>query len=162
APCLLPSSLSADPPTLRQVVSRTFEAGLRGSSALGQGRLRYSAGLYRTEGSDDIYGLATSLSARFFQNIPGTLRQRLEPDATYREDRLTAYVSYALVAATFDADITLPSPSNPLADAAGDIQVRRGDTLPGIPRHRVKFGAEYVVADGLTLGGDVQVMSSQF
>src|SRR6202011_2740054 len=29
-PCLLPSSLSSDPPDLKQVVSYTYEAGLRG------------------------------------------------------------------------------------------------------------------------------------
>jgi iron complex outermembrane receptor protein len=162
APCLLPSSLAADPPSLKQVVSRSVEAGLRGSSALGRGRLTYSLGLYRTEVRDDIYGIATSLSAGFFQNIPGTLRQGGEADATYRDDRLTAYVSYAYVAAIFDTDILLPSPSNPFADADGNIRVRRGDTLPGIPRNRLKLGAEYVLAPHLTIGGDLQVMGSQF
>ena len=162
APCLLPSSLSADPPGLRQVVSRTFEAGLRGATPLGSGRLTYSVGLYRTKVSDDIYGVATSLSAGFFRNIPGTLRQGGEADASWRGGRLTAWASYAYTAATFEADILLPSPSNPLADAAGDIQVRRGDTLPGIPRHRLKLGAEYEVAKGLTVGADLQVMGAQF
>ena len=162
APCLLPSSLAADPPGLRQVVSGTVEAGLRGASALGRGQVTYSLGLYRTDVRDDIYGVATSLSAGFFQNIPGTLRQGGEADWAYRDDRLTAYVSYAYVAATFDAAVTLPSPSNPFADTAGDIHVRPGDQLPGIPRHRVKFGADYEIAHGLTLGGDVQVMGAQF
>jgi iron complex outermembrane recepter protein len=162
APCLLPSSLSADPPGLKQVVSRTFEAGLRGASALGAGRLTYSVGLYRTKVSDDIYGIATSLSAGFFQNIPGTLRQGGEADATWRGDRMTAWASYAYTGATFDADILLPSASNPLADAAGNIEVRRGDTLPGIPRHRLKLGAEYEIAKGLTLGADLQLMGAQF
>jgi iron complex outermembrane receptor protein len=161
APCLLPSSLSADPPGLKQVVSRTVEAGLRGSSAVGRGAVTYSAGLYRTDVRDDIYGVATSLSAGFFQNIPGTLRQGGEADATYRDDRLTAYLGYAYVAATFDTAVTLPSPSNPFADAAGDIHVRPGDQLPGIPRHRVKLGADYEVARGLAIGGDLQVMGAQ-
>ncbi len=162
APCLLPSSLSADPPGLKQVVSRTWETGMRGSSALGRGRLTYNVGLYRTEVRDDIYGVATSLSAGFFENIPGTLRQGGEADATYRDDRLTVWANYAFVAATFDADVLLPSPSNPLADAAGDIRVRPGDALPGVPRHRVKLGAEYELANGLTLGADLQVMGAQF
>ncbi len=80
APCLLPSSLSADPPNLKQVVSRTFEAGMRGESSLGAGRLSYSLGLYRTEVHDDIYGVATSLSAGYFRNIPGTRRQGFDVD----------------------------------------------------------------------------------
>ena len=162
APCLLPSSLSADPPRLRQVVSRTFEAGVRGASALGGGQLTWSLGLYRTKVSDDIYGVATSLSAGFFQNIAGTLRQGGEADATWRGNRLTGWLSYAYTAATFDADVRLPSPSNPLADAAGDIEVRRGDTLPGVPRQRLKLGADYALTPRLTLGGDLQVIGSQF
>lgn len=162
APCLLPSSLSADPPNLKQVVSRTFEAGLRGSSALGRGELSYSLAVFRTKVSDDIYAVATSLSAGFFQNIPGTLRQGVEADATYRDGRLAAWLSYALTDATFDADVLLPSPSNPLADAAGDIRVRPGDRLPGIPRHRVKLGADYALTRRLAIGGDVQVAGAQF
>jgi iron complex outermembrane recepter protein len=31
-PCLLPADLSGDPPTLRQVVARTYEFGLRGNA----------------------------------------------------------------------------------------------------------------------------------
>lgn len=162
APCLLPSSLSADPPRLRQVVSRTYEAGVRGASALGGGQLTWSLGLYRTKVSDDIYGVATSLSAGFFQNIAGTLRQGGEADATWRGDRLTAWLSYAVTAATFDADVRLPSASNPIADAAGDIDVRRGDVLPGVPRQRLKLGADYALTPRLTLGGDLQVIGSQF
>lgn len=162
APCLLPSSLSADPPGLKQVVSRTFEAGLRGSSALGRGRLTYNASLYRTKVSDDIYGVATSLSAGFFTNIAGTLRRGGEADAAWRGERLTFWASYAYVAATFDADVLLPSPSNPRADAAGDIHVRPGDDLPGIPRQRFKLGGEYALSRRLTVGADLQVMGAQF
>ena len=161
APCLLPSSLSADPPVLKQVVSRTFEAGLRGASALGRGQLTYSAGLYRTKVSDDIYGVATSLSAGFFTNIAGTLRQGGEADATWRDDRMTVWASYAYVAATFDADLLLPSASNPLADAGGNIHVRPGDELPGIPRQRFKLGGEYALTPQLTVGADLQVLGSQ-
>jgi iron complex outermembrane receptor protein len=162
APCLLPSSLSADPPNLKQVVSRTYELGLRGSRPLAHGRISFSLGLYRTEVHDDIYAVATSLSAGFFQNIAGTRRQDGELDVSYRDDRLTAYASFAHVDATFETDLTIPSPSNPLQDANGDISVRRGDHLPGIPSNRLKFGAEYALQPGLRVGGDLQVLSSQF
>jgi iron complex outermembrane receptor protein len=33
-PCLLPTNLAGDPPTLKQVIAHTFEAGLRGRFAL--------------------------------------------------------------------------------------------------------------------------------
>jgi iron complex outermembrane receptor protein len=162
APCLLPSSLSADPPNLKQVVSRTFEAGVRGSRPVGRGRLSFSLGLYRTEVHDDIYAVATSLSAGYFQNISATRRQGGELDVSYRDERLTIYASFAHVAATFDTDLTIPSPSNPFQDENGDIRVQRGDHLPGIPNNRFKVGGEYSVLRGLKVGGDLQWLSSQY
>ncbi len=162
APCLLPSSLSADPPNLRQVVSRTYEVGLRGSQPILHGQLTYSLGLYRTEVRDDIYAVATSLSTGFFKNIRGTLRQGGELDLAYRDRRLTVYASTSVVDAVFATDLTIPSPSNPLQDANGDIHVRRGDQIPGIPRFRFKLGAEYWVLRGLRVGGELQVLSSQY
>ncbi len=162
APCLLPSSLSVDPPNLRQVVSRTWEAGLRGSRPVGAGNLSYSLGLYRTEVRDDIYGVATSLNAGFFQNIAGTRRQGGELAVTYRDKRLLAYLSYAYVDATFDTNVLLPSASNPVHDANGDIQVRPGDQLPGIPRHRLKLGTDMAVVGAFRIGGDVQLLGGQF
>jgi len=161
APCLLPSSLSADPPGLRQVVSLTMEAGVRGDRALGAGSLRYSLGLYRTDVRDDIYGVATSLSAGYFQNIPGTRRQGGEFDLSYRDARLSAALSYAYVAATFASSLTLPSPSNPFSDANGDIHVRPGDRLPGIPRNRLKLALDYQLTPALKLGAEAQAVDDQ-
>jgi iron complex outermembrane receptor protein len=161
SPCLLPSSLSADPPGLRQVVSSTVEAGVRGAGAVGTGHLSYSLGLYRTDVRDDIYAVSTSLSAGFFQNVPGTLRQGGEFDLDYRAARLSARLSYAYVAATFTSDLTLPSPSNPFADANGDIHVRRGDSLPGIPRNRLKLGLDYQLTRALKIGAEAQAVDDQ-
>ncbi len=87
-PCLLPSSLSADPPGLKQVVSHTFETGLRGSVAAGAllpGSLNWTFGLYRTDLDNDIYGVATSVSAGYFQNIGSTRRQGLDAGLHYRQ-----------------------------------------------------------------------------
>ena len=162
APCLLPSSLSADPPNLKMVVSHTFEAGVRGSRPLGRGQISYSLGLYRTDVDNDIYAVATSLSAGFFQNISGTRRQGGDLTVTYRDRRLLAYVSYSYVDATFQTDLTLPSPSNPFQDTDGNIHVRIGDHLPGVPKSRLKVGADVEVLKGLRLGGDLQVISGQY
>jgi iron complex outermembrane receptor protein len=162
-PCLLPSSLASDPPTLKQVVSHTWEAGLRGAlAAPGGGTLTWNAGLFRTDVDDDIYGVATSLSAGFFQNIGRTRREGVELGARYHSARLTAWASYSFVDATFQSALALPSPSNPFQDGAGDIQVRPGDRLPGIPRHRLKAGADYEVHAGWTVGGSVAWVSDQF
>ncbi|HVZ19919.1 MAG TPA: TonB-dependent receptor [Vicinamibacterales bacterium] len=154
-PCLLPSSLSADPPTLQQVVSHTYEAGLRSSTRTrgrSAGSLTWSAGWFRTNLTDDIYGVATSLSSGFFQNIGETRRQGLETHLAYTDARWSVFGTYDVIDATFQASLRLPSPSNPLADDHGDISVVPGDRLPGIPTQQVKAGATYRLTPPWRLG----------
>ncbi|HEY8003075.1 MAG TPA: TonB-dependent receptor, partial [Phenylobacterium sp.] len=52
-PCLLENALVADPP-LKQVVSRTWQAGLRGSSNAAGARVDWRIGGFRSENDDDI------------------------------------------------------------------------------------------------------------
>jgi len=163
-PCLLPSSLSSDPPTLKQVVSHTFEAGLRGRfsvPAREDSTLSWNAGLFRTDLHDDIYGVATSLSAGYFQNIGGTRRQGADLGVTYHDDELSIFANYSFVDATFRSNFTLNSPSNPFQDANGDITVRPGDHLPGIPQHRLKAGIDYRLLEGWVIGGTMTLVSDQ-
>jgi iron complex outermembrane receptor protein len=158
APCLLPSSLSSDPPTLRQVVSHTWEAGLRGRFSmrrLGPGRVNWNADLFRTDLEDDIYGVATSLSAGYFQNIGATRRQGAELALAYHGPRLSAFLSYSYVDATFQSAFLLRSPQNPYADAEGDIRVRAGDVLPGIPANRIKLGVDLQLNSAWRFGADL-------
>ena len=56
----------------------------------------------------------------------------------------------------------LSSPNNPYADANGNIQVMPGDSLPGVPRHRLKFGADYSVTPEWKVGGDFVYNSSRY
>ena len=164
-PCLLPSSLASDPPTLKQVVSHTYEFGLRGSFAVpsvAPGRVTWDAGLFRADIDDDIYGIATSLSTGFFQNIGGTRRQGAELGLKYRDDRISAYANYSFVDATFQSALTLNSPSNPFQDANGNIHVTPGDHLPGIPQNRIKAGIDYLVLDGWTVGTTLTYFGAQY
>lgn len=165
APCVLPSSLSSDPPTLRQVVSHTWEAGLRGrfsASPLGAGLFTWNASVFHTDVDDDIYGVATSLSTGFFKNIGGTRRQGVDLGLRYYDDRISAFLDYSYIAATFQSALLLPSAQNPGANANGDIQVRPGDVLPGIPAHRVKLGADYRVTPCWLIGADITYESGQY
>ena len=157
-PCLLPSSLSSDPPNLKQVVSHSYETGLRGN----WGDLGWNAGVFRTDLDDDIYGVATSLSTGYFQNIGGTRRQGAELGLHYRIGELSLFADYSYVDATFQSALLINSPSNPYQDANGDIQVTKGDRLPGIPRHRLKAGADTEILEGWTLGGTVTWVSDSF
>jgi iron complex outermembrane receptor protein len=165
APCLLPSSLSSDPPTLRQVVSHTWEAGLRGHFSLPEiapGSITWNASLFRTNVDDDIYGVATSLSSGYFQNIGGTRRQGAELGLKYEDERLSMFLDYSYVDATFESAFLLNSPQNSFADANGNIQVEPGDVLPGIPANRIKAGADYRVLPSWIVGADIVYESSQF
>ncbi len=163
-PCLLPSNLAGDPPTLRQVMSHTAELGLRGrDSAVGAaGELSWNVSVFRTLLQDDIYGIATSVSEGFFQNIGDTRRQGVEAGLTYKSDAWSAYLNYSYVEATFQSPLTVPSPSNPYQDQNGNIQVLPGDRLPGIPQHRIKAGADYKISPPWTVGASVNFVSAQY
>jgi len=160
-PCLLPSNLSGDPPTLRQVVARTVEFGLRGraADALGAGTsLSWNVSAFRSRLHDDIYGVATSFRQGFFQNIGATQREGLEANLNLHSSKWSTYANFSLIQATFESALTVPSPSNPYRDAAGNIQVVPGDLLPGIPRQRLKLGADFKATRSWTVGGALSVV----
>lgn len=170
-PCLIESFLTGDPP-LKQVVSRTGEVGFRGESlnALTNERINWSFGLFRTLNQDDIISVASPTSGRgFFQNAGDTLRQGIEASISYQSQRLFLYANYAFIDPTFQSSLELASPNNPSPDVvpcAGDptencINVRPGDTLPGVPRHRFKAGFDYWLTPKWKFGSDLIAASDQ-
>jgi iron complex outermembrane receptor protein len=165
APCLLPTNLAGDPPNLKQVISHTSELGLRGklADATGPGsEIQWNVSVFRTLLKDDIYGIATSVSQGFFQNIGDTRRQGVEAGINYRSSTWSSYVNYSFVQAQFRSPLVVPSPSNPFQNALGDIQVEPGDRLPGIPEHRLKVGVDYKIAPSWTVGATVNIVTSFF
>ncbi len=163
APCLLPSSLSGDPPNLKQVIAHTLEAGLRGQRAAGSGgRLGWNAGVFRTDLDNDIYGVSTLNGKGFFQNIGSTRRQGVEAGMTYQGRLWSGYAEYSFIDATFCSPLTLNSPFNPYHDANGNIHVGPGDQLPGIPRNRFKTGVDYTIRNHWTVGGSFILVSTEY
>ncbi|MEQ1696778.1 MAG: TonB-dependent receptor [Hyphomicrobiaceae bacterium] len=172
-PCLLEGFLVADPP-LKQVVSHTFEGGMRGNFGVNPtgGKLDWSIALYRAENDDDIISVSSPTQGRgYFQNAGSTRRQGLDLAVSYRDDRFSFYSGYGYVDATFQSDINLPSPNNPrsadligtCADGSdGCILVRPGDKLTGVPAHRFKAGFEYMITSQWLFGADVVAVSDQF
>jgi iron complex outermembrane recepter protein len=163
-PCLLPSNLAGDPPNLRQVIAHTTEFGVRGNSAApwGRGTVSWNAGVFRTNSEDDIYGIASSVSTGYFQNIGSTRRQGFEAGLNYQVQALSAYLQYSYIDATFLSALLMHSPSNPLQDANGNIQVLPGDKLPLIPENRLKFGADYSVSQDWSVGGSLVWVGSSY
>jgi iron complex outermembrane receptor protein len=170
-PCLLPTNLAGDPPNLHQVVAHTAELGLRGTvpdlgAALGTGAMNgevsWNLSAFRTLLKNDIFGIATSISQGFFQNIGDTRRQGFEAGLNYRGPTWSAYANYSLVQAQFESPLTVPSPSNPFQDVNGDIQVQPGNHLPGIPENRLKLGVDYKILTGWSAGATLNMVSSSF
>ncbi len=163
-PCLLPSSLAGDPPNLRQVIAHTMEFGVRGQLAApsGPGKFSWNASVFRTNSEDDIYGIATSVSSGFFQNIGSTRRQGFEAALNYQVQQWSAYLQYSYIDATFRSPLLLNSPSNPFQDANGNIQVLPGDRLPLIPESRLKLGGDYSLLPNWSVGGSLILVTGSF
>ena len=164
-PCLLPTNLAGDPPNLKQVVAHTLEFGVRGNipaASAGAGTVSWNLSAFRTQLDDDIYGIATSISTGYYQNIGATRREGIEAGLNYQTAAWSAYFNYSYVDATFESALTLNSPSSPYQDAYGNIQVEPGDHLPCIPQHRIKAGVDYKVLSNWTVGASVRFVSDQY
>ena len=140
-PCLLDSFLVADPP-LKQVVTRTYEAGLRGNINAGRrnGRFAWNLGAFHTTSKDDIIHVASTITGRgFFQNAWRHAPQGIEAWHPTGPTSGNFYASYNYIDATFRDTFTLLSPAPPCVD--GFITVTPGNVIPLIPAHRVKRGS---------------------
>jgi len=183
-PCIIESALASDPP-LKQVVSRTFEIGVRGEQtawATGD-KLEWSLGAFHSLNKDDILQIADSQQGRgYFANAGETKRQGIEASVAYRSQRLFAYASYAYIDATFNSHLIIPSENNPAVSTTCEsllpgfeeeeeeeedegpakcVQIRPGDRLPGVPLHRFKVGFDYKLTPQWTFGADLISASNQ-
>lgn len=163
-PCTIAAFLISDPP-LKQVVSRTLEAGFRGSHNFGAetGSLSWKLGAFRTANDDDILAIPSPVLQGFgyFQNVGRTLRTGVEAEVNFRSRTLELYASYAYIDAVF-RDALLLGSNSPFADSDGNVQVLPGNRIPAIPASRFKAGFNYAVTDAFKVGGDVMVVGSQY
>nr|MEA2798770.1 iron complex outerrane recepter protein [Phenylobacterium sp.] len=160
-PCLLENALVSDPP-LKQVVSRTWQAGLRGSTPAAGGQVDWRLSAYRSDNDDDIVALASAIQGRgSYANVPRTRRQGFEAEVNFRAERWMAYASASEIEATYQFSGDLPSPNSPFADDNGNVQVKPGDRIGGIPPGRFKAGADVDLTPAITLGADFLGVSAQ-
>jgi len=161
-PCIIAAFLVSDPP-LKQVVSRTVEAGFRGSHELNIGTLGWKLGAFRATNSDDILAIPSPALQGFgyFQNVGSTRRQGIEAQVNLQSKALQLYASYALVDARF-LDTLLVGSNSPFADADGNVLILPGNRIPAIPRNRIKAGFDYSVTDAFKVGGDALFVSDQY
>lgn len=147
-PCRLPVGLQADP-YLKQVVSRTIEAGLRGRLQGGN----YTLSLHRTVNRDDILFLSSPSRQGYFSNFERTRHQGLDATVTQQFGPLNVRLAYSYLEAEYDAD-------GELFTGARNVQIRRGMRLAGLPRHSGKLALDWTASPQLTFGADLQAASS--
>jgi outer membrane receptor protein involved in Fe transport len=159
APCGLPNDFASDP-SLKQVVARTVEVGLRGSRP--DRRLNWSADVFHTVNSNDIQFVATATNQGYFDNVGDTRRRGLDLSLGGKESGLSWHLAYSLVDATFQSNFEVNGSSNSTADADGNILVRPGDRIPLISRHTGRLVLDYDMNERWNIGGNVVVASGSF
>ncbi len=163
-PCHVPNAFLADP-NLNQVVDRSVEAGLRGHLKAfdGNAPVNWSAALFGSRNYNDIIFVATTTTGSgFFQNAGITQRVGGEINLDGTVSDFSWYLNYSYTQATFRSNLLLPSPSNPFADANGNISVTPGDRIPGIPLHSIKAGIGYNVTKNWNVALESIINSSSF
>ncbi len=161
--CSLANFFVGDP-DLKQVVAQTVEAGLRGHAEVASGaRLGYDLSLFRTDSDDDIAFInSVTLNRAFFANIGQTRREGGSARVDLHLGRISGYVAYTFTDATFQTGYVESGGSNPDQDANGNVTIRPGDQLPGVPRNVFKFGVDGVLTPAWHAGIDGQYQSGQY
>jgi outer membrane receptor protein involved in Fe transport len=171
APCSLPNSLSADPP-LQQVVTNTWEVGLRGKPEIaGFHNLSWNAGAFRDENHNDILFVAAPLlGTGYFQNFAKTLREGFDADLDGRIGPVTWGLDWTFLSATYQSVETLDGSANNTNDIAlqgypglgGTITVHPGNRIPVIPKQTGKGYLLYQATKKLAFDLDEVVDSSSY
>ena len=138
-------------PDLVPMTSRNFEIGAKVKWAEW---LEASLALFYMPVKDEIFFIVTdpvTFTGRN-ENISRTLRRGIELSLKGRYNQwLEAFINYTATKATFETDVLLFSG-----------QVKKGDELPLVPRHRVGAGINFHPLEGLTVSLFGTYASRQF
>ena len=161
-PCKLPNALAGDPP-LDQVVTRTVEAGVRGTRSA----VSWNAGFFHADNSDDILFVASEQTGfGYFKNFGKTRRQGIELGLNARKGRLAGGAGYTWLDATFQSEETIDGTGNSTNDQGtgleGTIEIEAGNRIPLIPRHMLKAFADVQVMSKLSVDINLIATSGAF
>jgi outer membrane receptor protein involved in Fe transport len=167
-PCSLPNALSSDPP-LSQVVTQTWEAGLRGK--LEQYHVDWNVGAFRAENRNDILFVASQeTGSGYFQNFAKTLREGFQSSLNGYFKRVNGGLDYTYLSATYQSTETLDGTANNTSDIAlsgfpgvgGVITVNPGNRIPLIPKQTGKAFVDVQATSKLMLNLGVVANSSAY
>jgi outer membrane receptor protein involved in Fe transport len=154
--CRLPNALAGDPP-LRQVVTRTYDAGLRG--AVGES-FSWNAGVFDASNLHDILFVTDDPAGfGYFRNFGATRRRGIELGAKGEWRTLQLSANYTFLDATYRTAEEVAGAGNSSNDAGagleGDIRIQPGDRIPLTPRNIFKTAAQWSIAPTCTLNADL-------
>jgi outer membrane receptor protein involved in Fe transport len=171
APCSLPNSLSSDPP-LQQVVTDTWEIGLRGKPEIPFfHNLSWNAGAFRDENHNDILFIAAPQTGTgYFQNFAKTLREGFDADLDGRIGPVTWGLDWTFLSATYQSTETLDGSANNTNSFAmqgypgldGTITVHPGNRIPLIPKQTGKAFAIWQATRKLMFEMNEVIASSSY
>ena len=171
APCSLPNAFSSDPP-LQQVVTDTWEAGLRGKPEIPFIRnLNWSVGAFRSENRNDILFVSSVvLGTGYFQNFAKTLREGFDADLDGRIGPVIWGFDWTFLSATYQSTEALNGSANNTSDSAlagypglsGSIYVHPGNRIPLIPKQTGKAYLDYQPTKKLVFDLNEVVVSSSY
>lgn len=166
-PCKLPNSFAGDPP-LKQVVTRTVEAGVRSGA---ESRVAWNAGWFFAQNNNDIlFVSSTATGFGYFKNFGKTRRQGFEAGLRTRVKRFTLGGNYTFLDATYQSSEVVAGAGNSTNDAAlaggkgleGNIQIKPGNRIPRIPQHMFKAFGDYQATSRLSFDLDFRAVTSSF
>ncbi|MFM8330897.1 MAG: TonB-dependent receptor [Candidatus Methylumidiphilus sp.] len=153
-PCKLPNAMAGDPP-LNQVVTETWEVGLRGEMPW---KTNWSLGYFHAENSNDILFVADDQQGfGYFKNFGKTQRQGIEASLSHTErdvkfgnfrvGDMTVGANYTYLDATYQSWELVNGTGNSSNDVGqgeeGAIVISPGNKIPLIPEHMFKTYLDY-------------------
>ena len=170
-PCSLPNALASDPP-LQQVVTGTWQAGVRGQLETSfLQNLKWNAGAFRAQNRNDILFVSSVvLGTGYFQNFAKTLREGFDANLDGRTGRVNWGLDYTFLSATYQSSETVDGAANNTSDSAlsgypgldGNIYIHPGNRIPLIPKQNGKVYATVRATARLALDFNEIVASSSY
>jgi outer membrane receptor protein involved in Fe transport len=166
-PCSLPNALASDPP-LKQVVTGTWEAGLRGKLETNVG---WTFGAFRAENRNDIlFVAAPQTGSGYFKNFGKTRRQGFQASVDGHIRRISGGLDYTFLQATYQSSETVNGSSNNTSDSSlaglpglsGVIAIHPGNRIPLVPKQTGKAFVDVTATSKLVFDLGLVAVSSSY
>jgi outer membrane receptor protein involved in Fe transport len=166
-PCNLPNALVSDPP-LKQVVSRTVEAGIRSNDT---GPFHWSADYFFGQNYNDLLFVASEQTGfGYFLNFGKIRRDGIELELAKDWRHYSLGGNYTFLNATYQSAQTIDGGSNSTNDSAlagmpgidDNIHITPGDFIPQVPRNIFKLYGQCRPSPKLTAEMNILAVGSSF